>query len=139
MKATSTCLGFLLQQPSPNQYTQEIITGTLDAKETQLQCKAAFGTRNTAENLQASIDGENLDQRNVSSLQKSCRAQGEKAAETSFTWALEAEKSHTSFYQKTKQAVDLGEDVNLGPIQICTVCGYTVEGETPERCPSVVH
>jgi len=121
-------------------YARNHITGTLDAKETQLQCKAAFGTRNTAENLQASIDGENFETKGMyPAYKKVAESQGEKAAETSFTWALEAEKIHTSFYQKTKQAVDLGEDVNLGPTQICTVCGYTVEDETPERCPSVVH
>jgi len=45
---------------------------------------------------------------------KVAESQEEKAAETSFTWALEAEKFHASFYQKAKQAVDLGEDVNLG-------------------------
>ncbi len=62
-------------------------------------------------------------------------AQGEKGAETSFTWALEAEKIHASLYQKAKQAVDRGEDVDLAPVQICEACGYTVEGDAPERCP----
>lgn len=37
--------------------------------------------------------------------------------------------------RKAKQAVDWGEDVDLGSIQICQVCGYTVEGDAPERCP----
>ena len=37
--------------------------------------------------------------------------------------------------RKAKQAVDRGEDVDLGSIQICQVCGYTVEGDAPERCP----
>ena len=37
--------------------------------------------------------------------------------------------------RKAKQAVDRGEDVDLGSIQICHVCGYTVEGDAPERRP----
>jgi len=61
--------------------------------------------------------------------------QGEKGAETTFTWAYEAEKIHAALYQKTKQAVDQGTDIVLGPIQICSICGYTVEGEAPQRCP----
>jgi len=62
--------------------------------------------------------------------------QGERGAEVSFTWTLGAEKIHASLYQKAKQAVDGGEDVDLGPIQICQVCGYTVEGDAPERFKS---
>ncbi|NIM05624.1 MAG: hypothetical protein GTN65_08400 [Armatimonadetes bacterium] len=38
-------------------------------------------------------------------------------------------------YQKAKQAVDAGRDVQLGTVQICENCGYTVEGEAPDRCP----
>ena len=25
-------------------------------------------------------------------------------------------------------------DVDLGPVRVCEVCGYTLEGEAPERC-----
>jgi rubrerythrin len=98
--------------------------------------KAIFGTRSTSEDLQAGIDGENFEiEEMYPAYKKVAEFQKEKAAETSFTWALKAEKIHASLYQKAKQAVDRGKDVDLGPIQICTVCGYTVEGETPERCP----
>jgi rubrerythrin len=45
--------------------------------------------------------------------------QGEKASETSFTEAMEAEKIHARLYQKAKQAVDGGEEIDSGSIQIC--------------------
>ena len=97
---------------------------------------AVFGSRNTSEDLQAGIDGETFE---INEMYPAYRAvaqfQGENAAETSFTWALEAEKVHVSMYKKAKQAVDQGRDVTLGPVQICTSCGYTVEGEAPEKCP----
>lgn len=97
---------------------------------------AVFGSRTTSENLQAGIDGETFEINEMyPAYKKVAEFQGEKAAEISFTWALEAEKIHASLYQKAKQAVDRGEDVELGPIQICQVCGYTVEGDAPERCP----
>ncbi len=97
---------------------------------------AVFVTRNTSEDLQAGIDGETFEINEMYPAYKNvAEFQGEKGAETSFTWALEAEKIHFTLYQKAKQAVDQGEDVDLGPIQICQVCGYTVEGDAPERCP----
>lgn len=49
--------------------------------------------------------------------------------------APEAEKVHVSLYQRAKEAVDRGKDVDLGPIQMCQICGYPVEGDAPERCP----
>jgi rubrerythrin len=97
---------------------------------------AIFGTRSISEDLQAGIDGETFEVNEMYPTYKNvAQTQGERAAETSFTWALEAEKIHAGLFQKAKQAVDQGKDVDLGPIQVCNVCGYTVEGEAPEKCP----
>lgn len=97
---------------------------------------AVFGSRSTSEDLQAGIDGETFEIEEMYPAYKEvARFQGERSAEISFSWALEAEKIHVSLYQKAKQAVDRGEDVELGTIQICQVCGYTVEGEAPDKCP----
>jgi rubrerythrin len=103
---------------------------------TQTVSAAVFGARNTSEDLQAGIDGETFEINEMYPAYKAvAQFQGEKAAETSFTWALEAEKIHASLYKKAKQAVDQGKDVTLGPIQICSTCGYTVEGDAPDKCP----
>jgi rubrerythrin len=97
---------------------------------------AVFGPRSTAEDLQAGIDGETFEIEEMYPTYKAAAAfQAEKAAELSFTWALEAEKIHVALYKKAKDAVVKGKDVDLGQIQICAVCGYTVEGDAPERCP----
>ncbi|MCX6349906.1 MAG: rubrerythrin family protein, partial [Candidatus Aureabacteria bacterium] len=53
----------------------------------------------------------------------------------SIHYAISAEKIHAAMYQEAKQAVDGGKDLELGPVQICGVCGYTAEGEAPEKCP----
>jgi rubrerythrin len=47
----------------------------------------------------------------------------------------EKDKIHAGLYQKARQAEEAGEDVKLDAVHICTECGYTVEGEPPERCP----
>ena len=97
---------------------------------------AVFGTRTTSEDLQAGIDGETFEINEMYPSYKAVAAfQGEKAAEITFTWAWEAEKMHLSLYQKAKQSVNNGKDLALGPIQICTVCGYTSEGLIPDKCP----
>lgn len=97
---------------------------------------AAFGTRNTSQDLQAAIEGENFEIKEMYPAYKTvAEFQEEKSAETSFTWALEAEKIHAGLYQKAKQAVDRGKDMDLDSVQICQVCGYTMEGDPPEKCP----
>lgn len=97
---------------------------------------AVFGSRNTSDNLQSGIDGETFEITEMYPAYKTvAQFQDERGAETSFNWALAAEKIHLSLYQRAKQIVDEGKDIDLGPIQICTVCGYTVEGDAPERCP----
>lgn len=97
---------------------------------------AVFGTKKTSEDLQAGIDGETFEIDEMYPTYKAvAQFQGEKAAETTFAWALEAEKIHASLYKKAKQAVDQGKDVALGSIQICSTCGFTVEGEAPDKCP----
>jgi len=61
--------------------------------------------------------------------------QGEKGAQRSFEWSYGTEKMHKMLYEKALESVNSGKDVDLGPIQVCEVCGYTLEGEAPDRCP----
>lgn len=90
---------------------------------------------NTSANLQVAIDGENFEVEEMYPAYKAvAELQEEKKALQSFNFALEAEKIHSGMYQKAKQAVESGSDIKLGEVFICSVCGYTVEGEAPERC-----
>ena len=59
----------------------------------------------------------------------------EKGAESVTRWALEAEKVHAGLYQKAKEPVEEGQDMEYKPIHVCQVCGFTVEGEAPDICP----
>jgi rubrerythrin len=38
-------------------------------------------------------------------------------------------------YAAAKQAVESGKDAEAIDIWVCTICGFTMEGEPPERCP----
>ena len=97
---------------------------------------AGFGTSTTSENLEGAIEGENFEVTEMYPAYKAvAELEGERGAVRSFEWAEEAEKIHAGMYTKAKQAVDSGKDIELGPVQICCMCGYTVEGAAPDRCP----
>lgn len=98
--------------------------------------KALGNVGGTADNLQAAIGGETYEVEEmypafiaVSELQE------EKGAIRSEKWAQEAEKVHAGMYEQARQAVTAGRDAQIGDIYICSVCGWTGEGEPPDRCP----
>ncbi|KXA96691.1 hypothetical protein AKJ37_04620 [candidate division MSBL1 archaeon SCGC-AAA259I09] len=98
--------------------------------------KNPYGTGTTSENLQAGIDGETFEiEEMYPTYKKVAEFQEEDTAKQSFDWALKAEKIHAKMYKYAKRSVDEGEDVELGKIQICSVCGHTREGEAPSQCP----
>ncbi|WP_290597399.1 MULTISPECIES: rubrerythrin family protein [unclassified Archaeoglobus] len=57
--------------------------------------------------------------------------EGNKRAMNSIRWALETEKVHAEIFKKV---LDSGKDYD-GKIYICSVCGYAMEDEAPDRCP----
>jgi rubrerythrin len=97
---------------------------------------AGFGPGKTSKNLGIAIEGETFEiEEMYPAYLDTARFEGERAAEVSFRYAYEAEKTHAELFKRAKKAVDSGEDVRLGDVQICSVCGYTVEGEAPGICP----
>ena len=90
----------------------------------------------TSENLVVAIGGENYEVDEMyPAFLAVATAQEEKSAQRSMNYALEAEKIHAAMYQEARQSVQAGKDLDLGTVHICEICGYTVEGEPPDRCP----
>jgi rubrerythrin len=97
---------------------------------------AGFGLASTSENLQGAIGGEDFEVEEMYPVYlEAAKLQGERGARLSFHYAIEAEKIHSKMYSAAKKSVDAGKDVELGPVQICEVCGHTVEGDIPDKCP----
>ncbi len=94
------------------------------------------GVGATAQNLKVAFGGENFE---VTEMYPAYSAvatlQEEKGALRSMQNALEAEKVHAKLYSTAQQAVEIKKDVELKDVSICEVCGYTMEGDAPERCP----
>lgn len=92
--------------------------------------------KESSSNLQVGIDGENYEiEEMYPAYNAIAELQNESGAKRSIHYALEAEKIHSALYQKAKQSVDSGKDIEIGDIYICQVCGHTVDGSAPDRCP----
>ncbi len=94
------------------------------------------GVGTTAQNLKTGFGGESFE---VAEMYPAYIAvanlQEEKGAVRSMSNALEAEKIHVKLYSAAEQALETKQDVPAKDIFICESCGYTMEGEAPERCP----
>ncbi len=92
--------------------------------------------KNTEENLQSAIDGENYEVEEMyPSFDAVVNLQGENDAHRSIHYAIEAEKIHSKLYSEAKEKVKNGKDIEIDEIYICPVCGYTHIGNPPENCP----
>ncbi len=98
--------------------------------------RALGEVRDSSKNLQVAIDGETYEVEDMYPAYKAvAELQNEQPAVRSTNFALEAEKVHEEMYKNAKQIIDQKEDVQLGDLYICDVCGYTVEGQAPYICP----
>jgi len=98
--------------------------------------KALQELGSSGENLDAAIGGETFEVDEMyPAYDAIAKLQKETGAERSIHFALEAEKIHAAMYGEAKQSVEARKDMEIGQIYICGVCGYTGEGEPPDRCP----
>lgn len=107
-----------------------------EKKDHTVTAGAVFGLGDTVQNLQGGIDGElhEIEQMYPVYL-NAAQFQGEKGAERAFHYALEAEKIHANLFQDAQDVVKQGRDMEIDDIHVCQVCGHTVAGELPEKCP----
>lgn len=90
--------------------------------------------KGTAENLKAAINGETHEFKEMyPEMIETAKAEGNKAAERSFSYANAVEQVHAKLYQNALQSLDNPADVDC--YYVCSVCGYTIENEAPDTCP----
>jgi rubrerythrin len=96
--------------------------------------KAMDEVDSTAENLQASIDGETHEFTEMyPPMLEQAEAEGHKA-QRMFKYASKAEAVHAEIYKMALEAVQRGEDF-AETFYLCPVCGYIELGAPPESCP----
>ena len=93
------------------------------------------GVKSTVENLKEAIEGEGFEfQQMYPPFLELAQREGDRAAETSFRFALAVEEVHHDLYQKAFAAVQNGSDLTDRPVYVCEVCGNTVYDAPPEKC-----
>jgi len=98
--------------------------------------RALEGIQGTTANLDTALGGETFEvDQMYPAYMAVAEKQGEKKALRSMNAALEAEKVHAKLYGAAKQSVEAGKDVAAVDIWVCTACGFTMEGEPPDKCP----
>ena len=95
--------------------------------------KVLGGIKSTKENIKEAIEGESHEfQSMYPQMITDAKAEGNTEALRSFEFANAVEKIHAQLYQKMLDSLDKQTMVD---VYICPVCGMTVEGEPPEKCP----
>jgi rubrerythrin len=94
------------------------------------------GIGDTVTNLGVAMGGENYENSEMyPAFEAVARLQEEKGALRSITYALEAEKIHEVMYADAQKTAKAGSDIPAQKVFVCSVCGHTVFGEAPDRCP----
>jgi rubrerythrin len=91
------------------------------------------GVKSTKENIQEAIAGETHEFKKMyPEFFAKAKAEAIKPAEMSFDYANQVEKIHAALYEKA--LADLGKNEAVD-YYVCPVCGNTVEGKAPDKCP----
>lgn len=94
------------------------------------------GVKGTGDNLQAAIDGEGHEFREMyPKFIAEAKVELNKAAQMSFQFAMVVEEIHHGLYEKALATLQQGKDMQDAPIHVCPVCGNTVIGDVPDKCP----
>lgn len=91
------------------------------------------GVGSTSDNLKEAIAGETHEFKTMyPAMIEEAKAEDQKSALRSFTYANDVEKVHANLYTKALDNLDSLEAVDYW---VCDVCGYTCENEPPDECP----
>ena len=94
--------------------------------------KAMNGIKSTKENLEAAVDGETFEFKDMyPKMIVEASEENQSEARLSFNFANKVEAVHAGLYQKYLE--NLGNNADT-PMFVCQVCGNTVEGAPQDRC-----
>ena len=95
--------------------------------------KAMKGINSTKENLEAAVSGETFEFKDMyPKMIEEASEESQDEARLSFNYANQVEAVHAGLYQNYLDS--LGNNAGT-PIFVCQVCGNTVEGAAPDKCP----
>ena len=102
-----------------------------------------FETGNTAANVQAGIDGETFETKEMYpgfiKESKSDTTDYGKVARLSMQWASTVEFTHAEILKMALAALESGKDMEINEIYICRVCGNLILNKPEKHCPVCGH
>lgn len=98
--------------------------------------KTMGGVKSTAENLKEAMAGEKYEYTEMyPGFIKDAQAEKNKSAEVTFQAANSVEQTHHKLYEAASKAVEAKKDLEKQEIYVCPVCGETIVGNVPDKCP----
>lgn len=98
--------------------------------------RAMNGIKSTRENLEEALAGEHHEFTEMyPAFIAQAEADGDKKASRSFNLANPVEQTHHSLYGGALKSLDGTGAADDAPYFVCQVCGHTVEGAAPDKCP----
>ena len=92
--------------------------------------------QSTLENLDAAVSGETFEFKDMyPKYIATAKQEGNKQAAWSFDVANQVEQIHANLFTKAIDALRNQKQIDKVDYYICGVCGNTVEGEAPDKCP----
>jgi rubrerythrin len=94
------------------------------------------GINSTADNLAAAFAGESFEiDEMYPAYGEIAKAQKNAQASRSIKYAVKAEMDHKWMYSKAREKALDGKDIAAQPVSVCLICGHTVIGDVPDKCP----
>ena len=94
------------------------------------------GIGSTADNLAAAFAGESFEiDEMYPAYGEIAKAQKNAQASRSIRYAVKAEMDHKWMYSEAREKAVDGKDIAAQPVSVCLVCGHTVIGDVPDKCP----
>ncbi|MFZ5907599.1 MAG: rubrerythrin family protein [Nitrospirota bacterium] len=91
------------------------------------------GIRGTKENLLEAVSGETYEFKDMyPQMIRDAEADGNKRALMSFNFANAVEQIHAELFKKVLDSFGKNPGIDY---YVCQVCGNTVEGDPPDKCP----
>ncbi len=92
--------------------------------------------KSTLENLGTAVSGETFEfKERYPDYIATAKQEGNKQASWSFDVANQVEQIHAKLFTKALDALKSKKPMEQVDYYVCSVCGNTVEGEAPDRCP----
>jgi len=92
--------------------------------------------KSTLDNLDTAVSGETFEFNEMyPEYIKTAKQEGNKQAVWSFDVANQVEQIHAKFYKKAIDALKNKKPLDKVDYYVCSVCGNTVEGSPPDKCP----